>query len=445
MNLLRFLTHDLMTDSDSGARRPGLLVLALACCSLGAAATSCSKGEDSAPVEVEEKISPEEAEAERERIRLEKLERSVTKMRKHLRSSGVDAIDANLFQDLQALVSNTQGTKFEDAAMQMMNQSKERFQTKAQTELDTLLERVNSMMAEGDFIGADEELYKFPEKYHYVPWSRGTREPTDALKEWGLKQAEIKLFDKAATSAETVMSRAAGFKNRGTLEGIIKAIAVLESYHSRYEPTKHYSEVQEMIERYIPIYEELKAEAAPPEPVDWVNMGVEGLIPHGATELFKELDNGYEVENTSEHPVQIVGGEKEWIDYTVEFDVRIDSGQKLLIGLSAGFSRGQYGYKPIRVRIPTGEWVRLRAEVRKGRFKIFDLGDAEDEDSRPEILDEGRTDFPEGNFAVFALPSETMAMRNLRYQLFRTSKSEDGADGGGDGEGDDDSGDDEDE
>ncbi|MEM7165967.1 MAG: hypothetical protein AAF581_10905 [Planctomycetota bacterium] len=389
-------------------------------------ATSCSKP---APVVVDEEpeLTVEEMEAERERQRLARLSDRTLKMRKRLRNAKASQIDRNLFQDLQALLISTQGTKYENDALSMMNQSKERFQTKAQNELDAVLARVNALMEDGDFVGADEELFKFPEAYHHVPWSVGTREPTDALKEWGKKQEEIKLFDRASTHADTVMSRAAGLKNQGTLEGIIAAIAILESYHDRYKNTKHYPEVREMIERYLPIYEELKAEAAPPPDIAWVEMGVEGLIPHGPTELFKELESGYEVENKTESPVQIVGGEKEWIDYTMECDVRIDSGQKLLIGMSAGFSRGQYGYKPIRVPIRTGEWVRLRVQVRKGKFEIYDLDEGE-------ILDEGRTAFPEGNFAVFALPAETIALKKVRYQLYRSTKDAAAEDSGGGGD-----------
>lgn len=400
----------------------GLYTLAL-CSWLGFGGVSgCSKPAPEAVDQPEPEMTEAEKEASREAARLKTIENRLKTARERLRQN---IPIETLFGELEALRASAIGTSLEAETQKLVDEQREKFAALAQAEYDKLVPEVDRLIAAGDFYDADSLLGSFD-------YDRFAEDPLlgeqPVIKVFKAKRAEIKLFERANNDAGVIRDRARKFHQEGDL---VRAIAVLETFSNRYDKTVPYKEIREQIREYLVEYRAEKAKQAELLAVDWVEMDIYSLQPHGADGIFTEIAGGWQGQNNTDGNAQIVGGEDGWLDWFLEFEVKV-GGEELDLGIRFKQNRrtNRREYVAYKVPLPSEEWVRLRIEVKDAHARLIRV-----EGDNAELIETVRLRAPDGGFAFLLPPASSVSVRNFRHKVFRANDAaaEEGAEEGSGG------------
>ena len=389
----------------------GVAFIAVLACGL---VTGCSR-RSSEPEEVVE-TGPTQAEidAERKAKTDQRIKASIAKERTIMSRNPNDYVTA--MKRFRGVLQDARGTQHEKVVQGILDDLQKSYEKRAQVELDAVIAEADGHhnAASPDHRAAIDALEK---------WDASTYAGMPIHATWKQKMAEARLYEAASQDIGEILGAASAYRNQ---QDITIAIAYLESYPDRYEGTTYHTRARELIDEYYEEYQSVKEQKEAVLDVAWTDDEIDEYLTafsarakDGAV-VWKGSDDGIASgDNITETDAHLLGGGDEWLEYILEFEVKIGEDQdKLEIGIHKNFDfkTKQMQFMGHAIPLQPDQWYKLRIQVAEGLIKVSDEDD-------PDLYE--TTSGRMGGYAFRLRPGEKIWIRNFRHKVLQFAEKED--------------------
>lgn len=373
----------------------------------------CSRGSSEPEVGVETPPpTAEEIAAERKADYERRLKTQINKARTRIASSA-DDYPGNM-KMFRGILRDAHGTKHEAAVQEILDGLQKGYEKRAQVELDAAITEADENNKSEDHRAAIDAL---------EDWNSGDYADMPMHATWKQKLAEARLYEAASQDIGQILKTAREYRSQ---QDIAIAIAYLESYPDRYESTTYHTRVRGLIDEYYEAYQSVKVEKEAVLDVPWTDDEIDEYLTafsaraKDGAEVWKGSGDGIATgDNTTDAPAHLLGGEDEWLEFILEFEVKIGEDQdKLQMGIHKNFDfkTKQMLFMSHAIPLEPDRWYKLRIEVAEGQIKISDEDD-------PELYKS--TSGRMGGYAFLLEPGEKVWIRNFRHKVLQAAEKAD--------------------
>ena len=394
--------------------RGGWLAVATLCClvALTLPLTGCGETKPVTPVNVEPEKTPEELAEEAEKLRIERIQEQFRRAKALIQQNPKEW--SSHIQNLEGRLFEAKGTFLEadiQKALDGQIQAREKF---AEDRLAAIGEQVRTLVKDADYLAAYEVLETFDEE--------GLLGETKAKKEAEQYFEYIRVREDAEVEFNRIERLARSRFRTGVKEEIAKAIGVLESYPDAYRDTVFYPQIREMIEEYLPVYEQMLKKELEEMNVEMTSIEVDDYLGNFRTygdNVWNATDGVATGSNQTDQPAVIQIGEDNWTSYQLRMFMKVPEGDLARLAVTSRPGRGsvrQYGF--YEVDIEDNDWFEVMITFRDGTVTVQNLS------TREEMMDKFNPRSNQGCIALRIDPGESIEFKDVRVKVFSSFEPE---------------------